>query len=183
MLKGEKNPNWKGGTSITSHGYRVIRVKGKYEYEQRLVVEKELGRKLETHERVFHKNGIKLDNYPSNLFVVVNNPHYLLDHKKKKEKIPDELNIEIECACGCGKKIKKFDKSGRERGYINGHNKLPSPTIDLIKKSLENGPKSIQEIAKLTNKTINNVQVTLCKMAKHEQVSRPKRGVVSLIVN
>ncbi|KKL58304.1 hypothetical protein LCGC14_2226660, partial [marine sediment metagenome] len=38
-LPGKRNPNWKGGKSVTSHGYKVIRVDGKYRYEHRLVME------------------------------------------------------------------------------------------------------------------------------------------------
>lgn len=32
------------------------------------------------------------------------------------------MQEEIQCACGCGNTIEKFDKWGRERSYISGHN-------------------------------------------------------------
>jgi len=28
----------------------------------------------------------------------------------------------IPCACGCGLMIQEFDKDGRQRKYVNGHN-------------------------------------------------------------
>lgn len=29
---------------------------------------------------------------------------------------------EIACACGCGKTLEQFDRWGRERNYLPGHN-------------------------------------------------------------
>ena len=39
-------------------------------------------------------------------------------------------NIEIACACGCGSFLLKFDREGRERKYVSGHNgrKYSDPT-------------------------------------------------------
>ena len=75
-LKGDKNPNWKGGVSRykNKHGYIVIRHVGNemsgmggYMLEHRLVMSMFIGRKLYRNESVHHKNGIRDDNRIENL--------------------------------------------------------------------------------------------------------------------
>ena len=39
----------------------------------------------------------------------------------KTEK-PDGLGDMIACGCGCGQTFREFDKDGRQRKYVNGHN-------------------------------------------------------------
>lgn len=82
---GKKNGNWKGGMMIDGQGYKYVynpshpnAINGRYVYEHRLVMEKHLGRYLETGEEIHHINGDKLDNRIENLDILSKSKH----HKK-----------------------------------------------------------------------------------------------------
>lgn len=184
---GRKNGLWKGGRTITQHGYVLIRV-GKdhrladvrgYAYEHRLVAEKKIGRQLRDGEQVHHINGITTDNRPENLEVVESFVHHRIYHRgdNSHRRLPDEANSTINCKCGCGQSFQKYDKSRRPREYISGHNPMPSPAQDEIIEVLKNGPMTRKEIARCCNKSIHVIAVTL-NILKHKKIAiQVKRGM------
>lgn len=131
MKKGAANNNWRGGRSLASNGYMLVRVgrghrladvRG-YAYEHRLVAEKKLGRKLRRGEIVHHVDENPLNNVPSNLEVMTRAEHRL-EHRIRQSdrRLPGERNPMVLCACGCGEAFALFDLWGRRRGFSTGHN-------------------------------------------------------------
>jgi hypothetical protein len=86
---GAAHPKWKGGRTITENGYILVEIDSSSPYfsmrkqvknrdgtrgyilEHRLVMAQELGRCLTQDEKVHHKNGIKTDNRPCNLRLLI----------------------------------------------------------------------------------------------------------------
>ena len=66
----DKCPSYKGGT-LDDGGYRIVYVKNQRIAEHRLIMSRILGRQLERHEVIHHKNGIRTDNRPENLELCV----------------------------------------------------------------------------------------------------------------
>lgn len=58
-----------GATKINARGYRRVRVFGVWQFEQRVVAELVLGRRLVPGEKVFFRDGDKLNTAPENLKV------------------------------------------------------------------------------------------------------------------
>lgn len=140
--RGARNPAWKGGRTVASNGYVLIRV-GKehhladvrgYAYEHRLVAEQKLGRRLQPGEIPHHIDGNKQNNDPGNIEVVASAAHHHRHHRKHERGLrePGEDNPTIACACGCGTTLRRYDSSGRPRTYVSGHNRAPAPQQDAV---------------------------------------------------
>lgn len=85
--KGAKNYFWKGGRSLDSDGYVLLKCpdhpqanRNGYVREHRLVMEKILGRYLDSEEVVHHIDGDKANNSPENLELHVSNGAHLRGH-------------------------------------------------------------------------------------------------------
>jgi hypothetical protein len=128
---GPANNNWRGGRSLASNGYVLIKrpdhpeadVRG-YVYEHRLVAAEHLGRPLRSGEVVHHRNGDKTDNRWENLAVMASHAEHHAHHRKHHRglRMPGEPNPQVECACGCGETFRRFDSSNRPRHFVSGHN-------------------------------------------------------------
>lgn len=87
-IKGENNPNYRGGLYTTKEGYRSIlssehsyRDKRGYVLEHRLIMEKYIGRYLKLEEVVHHRNKKKDDNRIKNLKLFKNESEHQKWHR------------------------------------------------------------------------------------------------------
>lgn len=186
---GPNNPNWKGGRSVASNGYVLIKApehpgadcRG-YVYEHRLVAEKKIDRPLLATEHVHHINGDKQDNRPENLEVVTVAEHRLRHRRNgSRLRMPGEPNREIQCACGCGAIFARYDAAGRPRAYVSGHNPQPAPAAAEIISRLQGGPRHRADLAKDLGKPVHVIAVALSKL-KREGAARQVGGGVWEII-
>lgn len=81
-----QHPHQGEGWLIDKDGYKQVMIGNKYVREHRYIMEKYLGRKLQTTECVHHINGIKTDNRIENLKIVS-----FHDHKYEHPRISLEI--------------------------------------------------------------------------------------------
>jgi hypothetical protein len=130
IQSGKRGHNWKGGIITDPQGYVMVHkpdhpaAKGNgYVYQHRLVAEEHLGRYLLPTERVHHRNHNKADNRWENLEVCEDVAHHLFHHRTRTDlRLPDEPNRVIRCSCGCHQLLLRFDRQGRPRDFVWGHN-------------------------------------------------------------
>ena len=82
----------RGSGHITSDGYLLRWVDGKFILDHRLVMQKNLGRELLETEHIHHLNGDRMDNRVENLQIVTNSEHHAIHHRDKR-------NTETHKAC------------------------------------------------------------------------------------
>ena len=187
---GKDNPNWRGGRVRASNGYILIRVglghhladiRG-YAYEHRIIAEELLGRPLEPGEQVHHINGDKADNRPGNIEVKVSKAWHAVAHRKGEgRRLPDEENPLIPCACGCGQQITRYDKWGRPRKYVSGHNPIPAETQVEVLRALENGALHRKHIACIIGKPISSTSQALNELRTKNLIRQIGKGVWELV--
>jgi len=130
-MKGNKNPNWKGGRDIRNGGYILIcienhprRDKRGYVREHILIMEQKLGRYLTAEEVVHHIDGNPSNNNPINLMLFPNQNEHASYHFKqnnfKRCGDPNQYirkNNEQEYRKNYRLKLKKKNESGSEINY------------------------------------------------------------------
>lgn len=182
---GPKNPNWKGGKSIASNGYVLIKNPGHpladvrgYVYEHRLVAQEKAGRPLVKGEIAHHRNEIKADNAPTNIELCATQWEHRALHRTAGRALrnPGEANPIVECACGCGQSFETFDSENRLRRFISGHNPQNASTMDAIVAVLTMGPATRQEIAALSGITLGAIATALSKLRRAGRAEPINRG-------
>lgn len=174
-LKGKQNSMWKGGRTIASNGYVLIRVgmehpfadcRG-YAYEHRVVASEKIGRLISSSEQVHHIDGNKTNNHPDNLEVLTVQQHCYKHRKSSSNRRkPKQHNPIVFCACGCGEQFRKFDQVGRPRKYVSGHNTETKITPEFLLQFLGEGYSTVKEIAADFQVSVITVQKMVISMQK-----------------
>ncbi len=80
---GANHYNFNPNGNSREDGYVRIAVNGKRVYLHRYVMEQNIGRKLEKHEHVHHKDGNPLNNNINNLELTTNSLHLKMHYKER----------------------------------------------------------------------------------------------------
>jgi len=185
---GPNNPNWKGGRTVASNGYVLIKdrdnpmadVRG-YVYEHRLVVSEREGRPLATREQVHHEDEVKTNNADDNLELCESAAHHRLRHRRRSDlRVPGEPNLTVSCGCGSGRQFDRYDGSGRPRRYLPGHNPMPAPTATAIVQALVNGPLPRHVLIARLSTSKQAIATCLSKLNRAGRVERVGHGVWQL---
>lgn len=185
QLKGDLNGFWKGGRSVASNGYVLVRVGSShhladvrgYAYEHRLVAEGKIGRRLLPSEVVHHIDGNKQNNEPDNLAVLSREEHRA-EHRTADRglRLPGAPNPTVRCACGCASVFSRYDEAGRPRAFVSGHNPHISPTVDAIITVLREGEMHREALAERVATTQRAVATCLSKLKSSGLVTSDGRG-------
>lgn len=188
---GPKNPNWRGGRSVASNGYVIVRVgvghhladvRG-YAYEHRVVAEQKIGRPLVKGEHVHHADGNRQNNDPENLEVLTHAEHFAEHRGPRKHalRLPGEPNPEIACACNCGQSLFRYDGSGRPRRFVSGHNPTKKSRYhDSLIGALQAGPKTREQLAAVAGASGPVVHCVLQRMLQAGEVALVSHGTWAL---
>jgi HNH endonuclease len=183
----EHNPNWKGGRSITSHGYVLIKMpehprafSNGYVYEHWVIAEEKMGRALLPGEEVHHDDENKQNNHPDNLVIEPSRAHHLVHHRSSGSvrQLPGEPNTHVLCACGCGQTFPRFDTEKRPRAYISGHNFHEAPLRHAVEQAVLHGlttPRAITEA--LGHGSHTSVRVVLSRLCHEGRIIRRAVGI------
>ncbi len=184
----EHNPNWKGGRSVTSHGYVLIRV-GKdhpladirgYAYEHRLRVWA-AGQNIGGYQ-VHHEDEDKSNNDLGNLEALTIAEHRFRHRKfESNRRMPNEPNRVVECACGCGAKFDFYDAHSRPRQYVSGHNPQDSPTSNALISLLASGIESRAELIRRSGFGRRAVATCLSRLKRQGRVMKSGHGKWRLV--
>lgn len=186
---GQDNHNWRGGRSLASNGYQLIRVgighpmadvRG-YAYEHRIVAAEKVGRMLDHREHVHHVDGDKTNNRPENLEVLPAAWHRV-EHRKlnKGRRLPNQPNVETSCACGCGATFPAFDDTGRPRRFVHGHNPNAEPVCAAVLGAVGEHRVTIATIRGATGLDGQSVRAAVSKLSKQGRLRRVAHGVYEI---
>lgn len=184
---GERNPNWRGGRSVSSNGYVLLRV-GKnhpladvrgYVYEHRLKAWESGQDVIGKH--VHHDDEDRQHNAIENLEPLTPAEHHFRHRKRDAGlRLPGEPNRVVECACKCGAKFDLYDSNGRPRKYVSGHNKPDAPAVKELLRLIGAGITKTADLIEKSQFTKHTVKSLLSRMGKNGLIQSVKRGQWSL---